>query len=111
WTNEHVHGGEAVQVKAPIDTLPLFVRAGSILPLGEAIESTNQPQKIARLRIYPGTDAEFTLYQDDGKTYAYEKGDSRITRLHWNDAAQKLSHEGAQGWTKSDSEILEVMGR
>ena len=111
WTNERVHGGEAVQVKAPIDTLPLFVRAGSILPLGEAIESTNQPQKITRLRIYPGTDAEFTLYQDDGKTYAYEKGDCRITRLHWNDAAQKLSHEGAQGWTKSDSEILEVMGR
>jgi alpha-D-xyloside xylohydrolase len=111
WTNERVHGGEAIQVDAPIDTLPLFVRAGSVLPLGEAIESSNQPQKIARLRIYPGADAEFTLYQDDGKTYAYEKGDCRVTRLHWNDAAQQLTHQGAKAWTEPDSEIVDVVGR
>ena len=106
-----MHGGQAIQVSAPIDTLPLFVRAGSIVPLGEAIESTNQPQEIARLRVYPGVDAVFTLYQDDGKTYSYEKGDNRITRLHWNDATQRLIHEGAQAWTKPDSEIVEVIGR
>jgi len=47
-------GGQAIQLAAPIDTLPLFVRAGSILPLGEAIESTSQVQKIAKLRVYPG---------------------------------------------------------
>lgn len=109
WTNERLHGGQAIQVKAPIDTLPLFVRAGSIVPLGEAIESTNQKQPIAKLRVYPGADAEFTLYDDDGKTYAYEKGDSRITRLHWNDTARKLSHEGAEAWTKPDAEILQVV--
>jgi alpha-D-xyloside xylohydrolase len=111
WTNERVHGGEAIQVDAPIDTLPLFVRAGSVLPLGEAIESSNEPQKIASLRIYPGADAEFTLYQDDGKTYAYEKGDCRVTRLHWNDAAQQLTHQGAEAWTEPDSEIVDVIGR
>jgi alpha-D-xyloside xylohydrolase len=111
WTNERVHGGEAIQVDAPIDTLPLFVRAGSVVPLGEAIESSDQPQKIVRVRIYPGADAEFTLYQDDGKTYAYEKGDSRITRLHWNDAAQHLTHQGAEAWTEPDSEIVEIIGR
>jgi alpha-D-xyloside xylohydrolase len=111
WTKERVHGGETIQVNAPIDTMPLFVRAGSIVPLGEAIESTREPQKIARLRVYPGADAEFTLYQDDGITYAYEKGESHITRLHWNDAAQKLSHEGAEAWTKPDSELLEVIGQ
>jgi alpha-D-xyloside xylohydrolase len=111
WTNERVHGGEAIQVNAPIDTLPLFVRAGSVLPLGEALESTNQPQKIARLRVYPGADGEFALYQDDGKTYAYEKGDSRITRLYWNDAAQQLTHQGAEAWMKPDSEIVDVIGR
>ena len=59
----------------------LFVRAGSILPLGEAIENTNQVQKIAKVRVYPGSECDFTLYQDDGKTYAYEKGDSSITHL------------------------------
>jgi len=111
WTNERVHGGQAIQVNAPIDTLPVFVRAGSLLPLGEAIESTNQPQTIARLRVYPGADGEFALYQDDGKTYAYEKGDSRITRLYWNDAAQQLTHQGAEAWMKPDSEIVDVVGR
>ena len=111
WTNERLHGGEAIQVDAPIDTLPLFVRAGSVLPLGEAIESSNEPQKIVRVRIYPGADAEFTLYQDDGKTYAYEKGDCRVTRLHWNDAAQQLTHQGAEAWTEPDSEIVDVIDR
>ena len=111
WTNERTHGGQALQVNAPIDTLPLFVRAGSIVPLGEAIESTNQAQKIARLRVYAGTDAEFTLYDDDGKTYSYENGGNRITRLHWNNATQKLSHEGAEAWSKADTEVIEVIGR
>ena len=111
WTNERVRGGQWIQADAPIDTLPLFVRAGSILPLGDAIENTTEVQKIARLRVYPGADAEFALYEDDGKTYAYEKGDSRITRLHWSDASQKLSHEGATAWTQPDSEILELIGR
>jgi alpha-D-xyloside xylohydrolase len=111
WTNERFHGGQTIQADAPIDTLPLFVRAGSIVPLGEPVESTNEVQKIARVRVYPGADAEFALYQDDGKTYAYEHGDSTITHLQWNDAAQKLSHEGTAAWTAQDSEILEVVGR
>ena len=111
WTNERVHGGQTIRVQAPIDTLPLFVRAGSIVPLGQPILSTNETQNIAKLRVYPGRDADFTLYQDDGRTYAYEKGDSRITQLHWNDAAGKLSHEGAQGWTAPDARVIEVVGR
>ena len=61
-------------MSAPIDTIPIFVRAGSILPLGAAIESTNEKQAIASLRVYPGADGDFTLYSDDGTTYAYETG-------------------------------------
>ncbi|HJT71084.1 MAG TPA: DUF5110 domain-containing protein, partial [Terriglobales bacterium] len=53
-------------------------------------------------------DADFVLYDDDGKTYAYEKGDSKITRLHWDDAAQKLTHQGAQAWTEPDEDIIEI---
>jgi len=109
WTNERFRGGQAINVAAPIDTLPLFVRSGSILPLGEAIESTNQVQGTAKVRVYAGADGNFTLYQDDGKTYAYEKGDSSITHLHWDDAAQKLSHEGVPAWKGSDQQILEVI--
>lgn len=111
WTNERVHGGQTIHVAAPIDTLPLFVRAGSIVPLGAPIESANQVQEIAKVRVYPGANSDFTLYTDDGKTYAYEKGDSSTTHLHWDDAAQKLSHEGGPAWKSSDEQILEVMGR
>jgi alpha-D-xyloside xylohydrolase len=109
WTKERIHGGETIQVNAPIDTLPLFVRAGSIVPTGEPVENTNQLQKIANVEVYPGADGEFALYQDDGKTYAYEKGDSRITTLRWHDASKKLSHDGAEAWSKPDSEMVEVV--
>jgi alpha-D-xyloside xylohydrolase len=111
WTNERFRGGRAVKVEAPIETLPLFVRAGSILPLGEPIESTSRVQKIAKLRIYPGADAQFTLYQDDGKTYGYEKGECRVTELRWNDATKKLSHAGQEAWTEPDSQIVQVIPR
>ncbi len=109
WTNERLRGGQTVRVDAPIDTLPIFVRAGSILPLGDAIESTSQIQKIARVRVYPGADADFALYQDDGTTYAYEQGDGRISRLHWNDATHKLDHTGPPAWAAPDSEIVDVV--
>ncbi len=111
WTNQRLRGGQRITVDAPIDRLPLFVRAGSIVPLGEPILSTKQPQKLEKLRIYPGVNADFTLYDDDGLTYAYEKGAGRVTHLHWDDAAHKLAHEGAAAWTVPDSKILEVVGR
>jgi len=72
--------------------------------------STKEPQALAKLRIYPGADGSFTLYQDDGKTYSYEKGDSKITRLRWDDAAGKLSHEGAPAWSGPDDSLLEIVG-
>jgi alpha-D-xyloside xylohydrolase len=109
WTNERFHGGQMVKVDAPIDTLPLFVRAGSIIPYGTPVESTSQEQKIARVRVYPGADSDFNLYQDDGKTYAYEKGEFKTTRLHWDDAARKLSHEGPPAWSEADDKIVEVV--
>ena len=111
WTNQRVHGGQSLKVDAPIDTLPLFVRAGSILPMGEPIESTHQKQALAKLRIYSGADANFTLYRDDGDTYAYETGTSSITHLHWNDAAGKFTHDGAQAWTGDDNNLLDIVGR
>ena len=82
WTNERVHGGQSISVAAPIDTIPIFVRAGSILPLGAPVESTNEVQKIAKLRVYPGADASFDVYSDDGTTYDYEEGEARSDALH-----------------------------
>jgi len=110
WTNERVQGGQTITVAAPIDTIPLFVRAGSIVPLGIQVENTHQPQSIARIRVYPGADARFTLFSDDGMTYAYEKGAGSITRLLWDDQKQELTHEGAAAWSGPDSAIVEIAG-
>jgi alpha-D-xyloside xylohydrolase len=109
WTNERIHGGQTLRISAPIDTIPLFVRAGSILPLGVPVLSTNETQALAKIRIYPGANGNFTLYQDDGKTYAYEKGESMITPLHWDDATGSFSHEGAKAWSGSDNTLVEIV--
>ena len=109
WTNERVHGGQRIMVSAPIDKIPVFVRAGSILPLGTVVESTNELQKIAKVRVYPGADGSFDLYRDDGMTYAYEKGAYEVSHLIWNDATQTFSHTEAEvGFAKG--EAIEVVG-
>lgn len=109
WTNEQFEGGHTITASAPIDTIPIFVRAGSIVPLGTAIESTEQKQDIAKIRVYPGANGAFSLYNDDGKTYAYEKGVTHITRLTWNDASGRFSEDGASAWTAPDSKIVEII--
>jgi alpha-D-xyloside xylohydrolase len=111
WTNERIRGGYRVTVSAPIDTIPIFVRAGSILPLGAVIESTNEKQAIASLRVYPGADGDFTLYSDDGTTYAYQAGKSEVTHLHWDNTASKLEHTGASAWSNPDKTVVEIIGK
>jgi alpha-D-xyloside xylohydrolase len=111
WTNELVKGGRTITVSAPIDTIPLFVRAGSILPLGAPVENTHQEQAIEHVRVYAGGDADFTLFSDDGTTYAYEKGGGSITKLHWSEASHQLTHDGSTAWRAPDNKIVEVIGR
>ena len=81
-------------VTAPIDIIPLFVAAGSIIPIGGAIPNTSTPQHITQIRVYPGRAAEFALYDDDGETQAYEKGHGRLTRLRWDDEHGQLTSKG-----------------
>ncbi|MGA3132724.1 MAG: TIM-barrel domain-containing protein [Terracidiphilus sp.] len=109
WTNQKIQGGQRITVQAPIDTIPIFVRAGAILPLGEPIQSTNEKQSIKTIRIYPGASGHFTLYSDDGTTYAYENGEHDITELKWDQALQKLTHTGAAAWTVPDTDVVEVV--
>ncbi|MGA2570938.1 MAG: TIM-barrel domain-containing protein [Terracidiphilus sp.] len=109
WTNERFHGGRTITVSAPIDTLPLFVRAGSIVPIGAAVLSTHEKQAIEKVRVYPGADASFTLFSDDGMTYAYETGAGSVTTLVWNDATGKLTQTGAAAWTVPNSAIVEIV--
>jgi alpha-glucosidase/alpha-D-xyloside xylohydrolase len=111
WTNERLHGGQTIEADAPIDTLPLFVRAGSIVPLGSEVLSADEPQSIASVRVYPGADGSFTIFQDDGKTYAYENGAGTVTKLTWNDASHKLTHEGPAAWGGPDGSVVKVVGK
>jgi len=92
WTGKKEKGGRWITVAAPADRIPVFVRAGSILPLGSDVQSTAEKQTIAKIKVYPGRDGRFTLYDDDGKTTAYEKGEGvKLTTLNWNDKTKKLS--------------------
>ncbi|MEZ2345787.1 TIM-barrel domain-containing protein [Terriglobus sp. RCC_193] len=108
WTNERLHGGQRLTVNAPIDTIPVFVRAGSVLPLGSVVESTEDRQTIARVKVYPGADGDFTLYNDDGTTYAYEQGKYQVTHLHWNDASRKLTQTGPHAWS-DEAHVVEIV--
>jgi alpha-glucosidase/alpha-D-xyloside xylohydrolase len=110
WTNERLHGGQTITADAPIDVLPLFVRAGSILPLGSEVLSTQPPQAIDSIQVYAGADGIFTLFQDDGKSYAYENGGGSITKLAWDNSAHRLKHEGAPAWSVPDQSIVTVIG-
>ncbi len=110
WTNERVKGGQTITADAPIDQIPLFVRAGSIVPFGSPILSTAQKQTIASVKVYPGADGDFTLFADDGTTYGYEKGAGAVTKLHWNDRKQQLSHEGPAAWSEPDHGVVAIQG-
>ncbi len=96
---------------APIDTLPLFVKAGSIVPLGSEVQSAQKPQTIVSVRVYPGADGKFTLLQDDGNTYEYEKSDGKLTNLTWDDDAHQLKHEGARAWSGADPSVVTVVSK
>ena len=111
WTNERLKGGQTITADAPIDTIPLFVRAGSIVPLGSPVLSATEKQAIASVRVYPGANASFTLFSDDGTSYSYEKGVSSISTLFWDEATRKFRHEGATAWTSPDKTVVQIVGR
>jgi alpha-D-xyloside xylohydrolase len=98
WTGEKLTGGRHIEAAAPLDRLPLYVRAGSILPLGPEEEyAAQQPNGPIELRIYPGADGAFTLYNDEGDTYDYEHGAHSTTTLTWSDATRTLTFAPRQG--------------
>ena len=88
----YLQGGRTVEAAAPYDRMPLYVRRGSIIPFGPEIEwSDEKPANEIRLYVYAGADADFTLYEDDGITYGYEKGAFATIPFHWDEASGTLT--------------------
>jgi alpha-D-xyloside xylohydrolase len=98
WTGAVQEGGRAIDAAAPIERMPLFVRAGSIIPMGPDVEYVNQkPADPIELRVYPGANGEFALYEDEGDNYDYEKGVYSVIPIRWNDATQTLTLSDRKG--------------
>jgi alpha-D-xyloside xylohydrolase len=92
WKGGTHDGGQTLTVEAPLDHLPVFVKAGSIVPCGPDVEWAEQkPWDALEIRIYPGADGAFTLYEDEGENHNYEKGQCSEITFSWNDAKQELS--------------------
>ena len=97
-TGAYIQGGARITASAPYDHIPVYVRAGSIVPMGPEIEYTAQQQDGSLdIFIYGGKDGTFTLYEDDGLTYAYEKGAYATVPMTWDDASRTFTLGARQG--------------
>ena len=97
WTGERYAGGQTVRAKAELETMPLFVRAGSLVPMGPAVQYTGEKEDPIELRVYPGTDAVFELYNDAGDSYDYEQGHYQLITISWDDCRRELRFADRRG--------------
>jgi alpha-D-xyloside xylohydrolase len=92
WSGKTVKGAATTTAAAPIERLPLYVRAGSIVPMGPEVQwSTEKPADPLELRVYRGAYGNFTLYEDENDNYNYEKGAYATIPFHWDEASQTLT--------------------
>ncbi|MDP4271305.1 MAG: glycoside hydrolase family 31 protein, partial [Bacteroidota bacterium] len=92
WTAEKLNGGQQVSKAAPVDIMPLYVKAGSILPWGPKVQYAQEKKwNNLEIRVYPGADGEFTLYEDETDNYNYEKGAYSTITFKWNDKSKTLT--------------------
>ena len=98
WTGQRYQGGKDVTLVTTLDRVPMFVRAGSILPLGPEMQYVGEkPWDNLELRVYPGADGSFMLYEDEGDSYNYEKGVYSTIAFTWNDRSRTLTIGERQG--------------
>ena len=98
YTNRVYDGGQQIQRPCPITEMPVYVRAGSVMPFGPEVQySSEKPWDNLEIRVYPGADGQFTLYEDEGDNYNYEKGQFTEINFYWDDAARTLSISGRNG--------------
>lgn len=91
WTGKQETGGQSITAEASLDRIPIYVKAGSIVPLGQGVQSASAKTDPIDLRIYAGADGDFTLYEDEGDNYDYERGAYSVIPVHWDDKAETLT--------------------
>ncbi|RGN36550.1 glycoside hydrolase family 31 protein [Bacteroides oleiciplenus] len=98
WTGEIFNGGQTVRKAVPIEIIPLYVRAGSIVPFGPRVQySTEKKWDNLEIRVYPGANGEFVLYEDENDNYNYENGAYSTIKFTWNDANRTLTIADCEG--------------
>ncbi len=98
WTGGALAGGQTIEADAPYDSLPLQVRAGSIVPFGPDLQYTSEkPSDPITLYVYAGANGASSIYEDDGTSYGYERGAFARIPLRWNDAASTLTIGAREG--------------
>jgi alpha-D-xyloside xylohydrolase len=98
WTGRAAEGGVAIDAVVPLARIPIYVRAGSIIPMGpEVMYAAEKPADPIELRIYDGADGDFVLYEDENDNYNYEKGAYATIAIHWDNAKQELTLGARQG--------------
>ena len=91
WTNEKYDGGQEIEKETTIDVIPLYVKAGSIIPMGPKVQyATEKPWDNLELRVYAGANGSFVLYEDEFDNYNYEQGAYTEIPVVWNDASRQL---------------------
>jgi alpha-D-xyloside xylohydrolase len=91
WTGEKLQGGKHVEKEVPVDIMPLYVKSGSIVPMGPFVQYTTEKIDPIEIRIYPGADGSFDLYEDENDNYNYEKGKYTIIHFKWDDQLKTLT--------------------
>ena len=98
WTNQKYQGGKSVTLTTSLDRVPMFVRAGSILPLGPEMQYVGEKTwDNLEIRVYPGANGSFVLYEDEGDSYNYERGIYTTIPFTWNDKSRQLTIEARKG--------------
>lgn len=98
WSNEKIVGGKTITIPTHLNTIPLYVKAGSIVPIGPDVQYTTEKKwDNLEIRVYTGANGEFTLYEDEFDNYNYEKGKFSTIKFSWNDKTQKLTIGAREG--------------
>jgi alpha-D-xyloside xylohydrolase len=98
WTGERLAGGQTIDAPAPLDRIPVYARAGSIVPFGPVKPYADAPSdQPVEIRVYPGADGSFGLYDDSGDGYGYTHDDYSLIRFSWNDRSRTLSIAAREG--------------